>query len=177
MTQFCTWFDRIVGWVSAAAAIVAAALLLGIFLIVQYEVVLRFVFDSPTSWSHEVSTFAICWVGFLAAGYVLRLGRQLEVDILTSRISVSGRRILGTMTDTIAAVFCTYACYLGVNFVQIAHMMQATSASEIDTPLWIPYLAIPIGFGIFALEFLTRILSRWGLVAHREADFRPVISD
>lgn len=177
MKRAFTAFDKLVGWISAAAALVAAALLLGIFLIVQYEVVLRFVFNSPTSWSHEVSTFAICWVGFLAAGYVLRLGRHLEVDIVISRLSIRGRRVLGTITDAIAGAFCIYAVYLGVNFVQIAHMMQATSASEIDTPLWIPYLAIPIGFGIFALELGARILSRWDLVEHRDADFRPVIAE
>ena len=172
MKRSITLFDRAVAMISAAAAGVAAAILLVIFLIIQMEVVLRFVFDAPTSWSHEVSTFAICWVGFLAAGHILRLGRHLEVDVLTSRISRKSRRIVGTVTDTMACIFCVYACYLGVKFVDIAFMMQATSASEIDTPLWIPYLATPIGFGIFALEFLARILARWGLVEDRDADPR-----
>ena len=176
MKRSIAFFDRAVAMLSAAAAGVAAAILLVIFIIVQLEVVLRFVFDSPTSWSHEVSTFAICWVGFLAAGHILRLGRHLEVDVLTSRISKSSRRTLGTITDVMACAFCTYACYLGVKFVDIALMMGATSASEIDTPLWIPYLAIPIGFGIFALEFVARILSRWDLVEHRDADAKaPVV--
>jgi len=176
MKRSITLFDRAVAMISAAAAGVAAAILLIIFLIVQVEVVLRFIFNSPTSWSHEVSTFAISWVGFLAAGHILRLGRHLEVDVLTSRISKKSRRMLGTLTDTIACIFCFYACYLGVKFVDIAFMMKATSASEIDTPLWIPYLAIPIGFGIFALEFVARILSRWDLVEHRDADAKaPVV--
>lgn len=177
MIRFFSLFDRIVGFISAAAAIVAAALLLGIFIVVQYEVVLRFVFNSPTSWSHEISTFAISWVGFLAAGYVLRLGRHLEVDIITSRLSVLTRRIVGSITDAISAAFCMYTCYLGVNFVKIAHLMQATSASEIDTPLWIPYLVIPIGFGVFGLEFIARLVSRLDLVAHREADLHVMVGE
>ena len=175
MKRLITLFDRAVGMISAAAAGVAAAILLTIFVIVQAEVVLRFIFDSPTSWSHEVSTFAICWVGFLAAGHILRLSRHLEVDVLTSRISKKSRRLLGTITDATACAFCIYACYVGVKFVDIAFLMKATSASEIDTPLWIPYLAIPIGFGIFALEFLARIFSRWNLVDHRNSDVQIMV--
>lgn len=177
MKRLITLFDRGVATLSAAAAGLAAAILLAIFLVVQLEVVLRFVFERPTSWSHEVSTFAICWVGFLAAGHVLRLGRHLEVDVLTSRISRKSRLVLGTATDAIAFIFCAYACYIGVRFVDIAFLMKATSASEIDTPLWIPYLAIPIGFGIFALEFLARLFSRWDLVEHRDPDFKVLTAD
>ena len=134
MKRWITLFDRAVGMISAAAAGAAAAILLAIFLMVQAEVVLRFIFDSPTSWSHEISTFAICWVGFLAAGHILRLSRHLEVDVLTSRVSEKSRRLLGTITDAFAFAFCVYACYLGVKFVDIAFLMKATSASEIDTP-------------------------------------------
>jgi TRAP-type mannitol/chloroaromatic compound transport system permease small subunit len=48
-------------------------------------------------------------------------------------------------------------------------MMEATSASELDTPLWIPYLVIPVAFGLLALEFITLAVARIGLIRGREA--------
>lgn len=168
MKTVLTAFDRIVHAISFVAACLAGAVLLAVFVAIQYEVVMRYIFNAPTFWTNEVSSFAIAWVGFLGAGYVLRIGRQLEIDIVTMRISDTARRWFGTITDAIAAVFCGYVTYLGYNFVNISKLMQASSATELDVPLWIPYMAVPIGFGILTLELLARLAARWSLVAHRE---------
>lgn len=170
MQRMLTWFDRVVLAVSASAAFVSASLLLFVFIIIQYEVVMRFIFDAPTYWTNEVSTFAISWVGFLGAGYVLRLGRQLEIDVITMRLSTRARQVLGTVTDIVGAAFCGFTAYLGYEFTRIAWLMNASSASELDTALWIPYLTIPVGFGVLALEFIARISWRWGVVERPQAD-------
>ncbi len=177
MVTFCTILDRLVRAISLAAAVLAAAILLMIFVIVQYEVVMRYIFNAPTYWTNEVSMFAIAWVGFLGAGYILRIGRQLEIDIVTMRIGPRARRWLGTATDLLGAASCALIAKLSVDFVGISRMMQATSASELDTPLWIPYLALPIGFTILGLELLVRALVRWDLVRGRDADHAPVHVD
>jgi TRAP-type C4-dicarboxylate transport system permease small subunit len=167
-TSLATAFDRLVLGLSAAMAVFAGALLAGLYVIVQYEVFTRFVLSAPTHWTHEVSTFAISWVGLLAAPYVLRLGSQLEVDLVTSRLPPRVRDVLGIATDTLGAAFCAFAAWTGAGFVELAHIMEATSASELDTPLWIPYLVIPVAFGLLALEFITRAVARTGLVQGRD---------
>jgi TRAP-type C4-dicarboxylate transport system permease small subunit len=165
--HLATGLDRLVLVLSAAMALFAGLLLAMLYVIVQFEVVMRFVFHAPTHWTHEVSTFAISWVGLLAAPYALRIGSQLEVDLVVSRIPPPARAALGTATDLLGAAFCGYAAWLGIGFVEIAQMMEATSASELDTPLWIPYLVIPLAFGGLCLEFIVRALARAGLVAGR----------
>ena len=174
MRRMLTWLDKAIWAISAGSAFVSASLLLMVFVIIQYEVVMRFVFNAPTYWTHEVSTFSISWVGFLGAGYVLRLGRQLEVDVLTMRISESARRLLGTATDLVGGVFCGFAAYLGYEFCRIAYFMRASSATEMDVPLWIPYMTIPIGFSVLALEFLARILAKWNPATHQGSPHFPV---
>ena len=166
--------DKVIWAVSTGSAFVSATLLLVVFVIIQYEVIMRFIFNSPTHWTHEVSTFSISWVGFLGAGYVLRLGRQLEVDVLTMRIGHAARRLLGTATDVIGGGFCGFAAYLGYEFSRIAYFMRASSATEMDVALWIPYMTIPIGFSVLALEFLSRILARWNLVERQEPPPFPI---
>lgn len=161
--------DRAIGALSYAAAIAAALVLFLMFLMVQVEVVLRF-FKRPTHWTHEISTYAVPWVVFLASAYVLRLGRHLEVDIVTSRLSEVTRNRLGILTDATAAAFCAYAAWHGKRFVDVANLMGATSASELDTPLWIPYLSLPVGFALLTLEFMARILVRLGYVERPASD-------
>lgn len=170
MKKALTLLDRLIHRISLLAALVAAVILLTIFVAVQYEVVMRYVFNAPTYWTNEVSSLAIAWVGFLGAGYVLRIGRQLEIDIVTMRISQDARRWLGTATDLLAGGFCALITVLSYDFVRISHLINASSATELDVPLWIPYLALPIGFGILTLELLVRIAARWGLVEGRVVD-------
>lgn len=170
MSKALTIFDRLVHAISLAAALIAAAILLFVFVIVQYEVVMRYVFNAPTYWTNEISTYAIAWVGFLGAGYILRIGQQLEIDIVTIRIGSGARRWLGTTTDLLAAVFCGLIAKLSYDFVEVSKLMLASSASELDVPLWIPYLTLPIGFAILTLELLVRIAVRWDLVEGRSAD-------
>lgn len=177
MLSFFTILDAIIRAISLAAALLAAVILLGTFVIIQYEVVMRYVFNAPTFWTNEVSSFAIAWVGFLGAGYVLRIGRQLEIDIVTMRIGSEARKWLGTATDLLAAGCCGLITKLSFDFVAISKLIMATSASELDVPLWIPYAAMPIGFGILTLELLSRVFVRWGLVRGRDADHAPVHVD
>ena len=89
------------------------------------------------------------------------------------RISESARRILGTATDLVGGAFCAFAAYLGYEFCRIAYFMRASSATEMDVALWIPYMTIPIGFSVLALEFFARILAKWALVPHRESPQSP----
>lgn len=175
--RYLAWIDSAVYIVSAGAAAIAAALLLAIFVTIQYEVVMRFVFNRPTFWVNESTTYAISWVGFLAAGYVLRIGRQLEIDVVTMRLTEGARRRLGIVTDLIGGVFCTYTAYLGYEFSRTAYLMRATSASELDVPLWMPYLAIPIGFAILAAEFYMRAVARWVPIRDQEVDRSHAVFD
>lgn len=177
MVSFFTAIDKIINFFSLAAALLAAAILLSTFVIIQYEVVMRYVFNAPTFWTNEISTYAIAWVGFLGAGYVLRIGRQLEIDIVTMRIGPKSRKLLGTATDLLAAAFIGWIAKLSLDFAMTSKMIMATSASELDVPLWIPYSAMPIGFGILTLEFLSRVTVRWGLVRGRDADHAPIHVD
>jgi C4-dicarboxylate transporter DctQ subunit len=155
--------DVFVHAVSRVCGLLSAILLVAAFAVIQGEIVLRFVFNAPTSWTHEVSEYAIVWIGLLGAGYALRQGRHLEIDVLVMRMPSGLRRGLGIATDAVALAFCLYAAYRCVDFVKISYVMQATSATEIDVPMWIPYLILPFGFAVLALEFLARILARLGL--------------
>ncbi len=172
--HLATAFDRVVFGISVGMALFAGLILAGLYVIVQYEVFTRFVLHAPTYWTHEVSTFAISWVGLLAAPYVLRLGSQLEVDLVTSRLPPGLRNALGIATDMLGAAFCGFAAWSGAGFVELAQLMEATSASELDTPLWIPYLVIPVAFGLLGLEFVARALARTGLVRGRVASTQAV---
>lgn len=166
--------DRVIGWISLAAAVLAIAGLACVFVSVTWEVIARSVFGHATIWSNEFSIYGVIAIAFLGAGYVLRLNGHLEVDLITSRLSPRLRNGLGAATDLVAAVFCAMVLWSGISFVELSQILGAVSVGELRIPLWIPQSIIPVSFCVLMLEFLARSLVHLGLV-HREA--APVAAD
>lgn len=160
--------DGGIAFLSFLGMIVAAAALATIAVSIIIEVIARSIFNSPTLWAVEVSTYAIIATGFLGSALVLRRGRHLEINLLTARLSMTTQKWAGVITDLCGAVFCFLVCFSGIRFVELSQIMGAVSVSELRVPLWIPQLTIPIGFALLGLEFLSRIMVRLGLVTHRE---------
>lgn len=168
MRRVLTAFVRAVGWLDWSAALFGAALLAGIAGIVVYEIVARYVFQSPTEWSFEIATYALVWCGFLGAARALARDRHVQVDLLLLRLSGPARRRLETVTDLLAIVFCLLVVREGIRFAYTSYVTEATSVSPLRVPLFLPELVVPGGIALLALRFLARILTRLGLAREGE---------
>ena len=157
-------FVRAVDWLSFLGAAFGAALLLFIAFGVFYEVVARYVFQSPTEWSLELTGYALVWAGFLGAAYALQLARHVEVDLIVERLSMRASRRLRLVTDLIAFVFCAVVVRYGISFVHHSYVTDAASVSPLRVPLFLPELGVPLGIALLGLQFLVRILEGLGLV-------------
>ena len=70
--------------------VVAFGLIVMMF-IMLYEVVARYVFDSPTIWAWDVNGLLFSAVLVLGGGYVLLHRGHVRLDILFERLSPRGR--------------------------------------------------------------------------------------
>lgn len=165
MRRVLSLLVRVVDGLSWAAALLGAALLVGVATAVFYEVVARYIFRSPTEWSLELTTYALVWCGFFGAADALKRGRHVRVDLLLERLPHSVQRGLGLCTDLLALAFCLLLLREGSRFVYQSYITEAASVSPLRVPLFIPELAVPAGGTLLALRFLVRILGRLGLVS------------
>lgn len=103
------WIDK-GGYVFAMGIIVAAGILLA-------EVFLRYVFNAPTRWAHETTTF-LCGVAFLYGGlYCTARNSHIRVVLIYDRLSPYWRRVMDiiiSIVSCIACLFFTYASWLTV---------------------------------------------------------------
>lgn len=164
MRRALTVFVRVVDGLSWAGALLGAALLVSVACAVFYEVVARYIFRSPTEWSLELTTYALVWCGFFGAAYALKRGRHVRVDLLLDRLPPPVQRGLELYTDLLALAFCLLLVGEGARFVYQSYITEAASVSPLRVPLFIPELAVPAGGALLALQLLTRILGRLGVV-------------
>ena len=87
------FFDRITN----AVGTLAAWIFFVIGLIVTFEVVMRYAFNSPTIWVDEISRVLQIWATCLAAGYALRHRALIVIDVIFSDPQRLGRKICETL--------------------------------------------------------------------------------
>lgn len=95
-------FTRAVNRVFLRLAGAIAALILAF---IVYDLVMRNVFDAPTTWVMDVSRFMLVYVFFLALAPALESGSHVAVDILDHYLSPGSRRALRTFALALVLVF------------------------------------------------------------------------
>src|SRR5690606_5516539 len=63
-------------------------IILGIMVLnVTWQVVSRYVFQSPSSFTDELSRYMLIWLGMLGAAYVAGKNEHLAIDILPQKLT------------------------------------------------------------------------------------------
>ena len=80
---------------------ISALLGIPLLLVVIYEVIMRYVFDAPTIWGFELTTFIYGVHYMLGLSYTDVLGGHVKVDIFTMRLPQRGQALMGLLTGLV----------------------------------------------------------------------------
>lgn len=123
--------------------------LIGIFVVVAlivmtWQIVGRYVFNAPLSWSDELVRYLLVWITFIGAGLAVRYSKLIRLDFLFNLFKFpSGveKGIRGVAT-LLTIGFCVIILMYSWEILQIVHGQKSSS---MKIPMSIPYSAIPIG--------------------------------
>jgi TRAP-type C4-dicarboxylate transport system permease small subunit len=123
---------------------------------VIWQVVSRYVLRNPSSWTEELATFLMIWVGLLGASVTLNRGGHLGIDYVTAKLPVK----IQVYTELVV-FFCVAMFSLLVLGIGGATLVRITLTSNQVSPalglkMGYVYLAVPIsGFflTLYSIEF------------------------
>ncbi|MBW8637356.1 TRAP transporter small permease [Hoeflea sp. WL0058] len=101
--------DRLV----ARSATVLSWAIFVAFAISVYEVIARYVFDSPTLWVHESTTFLIAATFLIGGPIALARDKHIRVRMIYDAVSPAVRRWLDIVNSVIAMIFFAGLGYAG----------------------------------------------------------------
>lgn len=151
-------FRTIVEKTNRALGILSGIGILLMGMIIAYEVVCRYVFNSPTMWTQEVSIYLFMWTMLAASPYTLQTGKHVGVDLLIDRMRFRTRRLLGVLTSVIGMIFCAIVTVQAFQMLMSSIKYGKLSATPLRVPLWIPQSALLIGFALLTCQFFLIIL-------------------
>jgi TRAP-type mannitol/chloroaromatic compound transport system permease small subunit len=134
-----------------------------------YEVIARFVFNSPTNWVHE-SMFLMFGMQYMLSGaYAYREDQHVRVDVIYAKFSPRGKAIADIVTSVFFFIFIATMLVTGYRFAADAVNAGEHSFTEWGIQYWVVKLAIPVGAALLLLQGLSKLIKDILFVARRGA--------
>ncbi|MEM1150967.1 MAG: TRAP transporter small permease [Pseudomonadota bacterium] len=151
-------FQRAVGWISEVSGWLAAAMILGAVLLTCQMIFVRYVLNASTAWQTEVVIYLMIGGTLVGLAFVQKHKGHVNVDLLQLWLGPKSARVLAIITHTAAVVVIAVCLFYGFEFWHLAQSRGWTSDTVTAVPLWIPYLALPVGLGLMLLQLIADLL-------------------
>ena len=143
---FIRVIEKISDW---SGSFVSYWIVLAVF-VYYYEVIARYVFNSPTNWAHEAMFLMFGMQYLLSGACTLRDGKHVKVDVIYAQFSVRNRARLDIATSVAFFIFVVTLIVTGALFAMDAVEVMEVSFTEWAIQYWPVKFAIMIG-GILIL--------------------------
>jgi C4-dicarboxylate transporter DctQ subunit len=131
-------------------------LLMAMTVVIFYQVVLRYGFDSSNIWAEEFARYAFIWVVLLGSACAIRRYQHIRIDFALAAMPPSMRKFVDLFNYIAIAVFLGVLAWYGVAIsMRTGNQMSA----GLHIPMSFMYLSIPISAAIMLL-FTVQIVLR-----------------
>jgi C4-dicarboxylate transporter DctQ subunit len=108
-------------------------------------------------WAGEATTYLIVWGVFVAAGSLVARNGHVRSDMLVVRLSRRGQLACEVATCLIAIACMAVFVAGGIEIVRDGLAWDERSPSELRFPLWLYYLAMPVGSALMLAYYAARL--------------------
>ena len=106
------------------------------------------------SWAQELCIYMFIWMAKFGAAYGVRTGIHVGVDVLVNMLPPHSRKRVILFAMLCGVLFTGGIAIFGVNFVVERCMQTGQQSNDLEVPMWIVYLAIPLGSGLMCFRFM-----------------------
>lgn len=121
------------------------------------QVVLRYVFNDPLTWSEELARIVFIYMTFLGIGAAYGRRRHMFVDAIVILLPMKIQRAIQAVVVGVASIFLLVVMIVTVrSMVELFRIELNTPALEI--PMGLVYLIIPLGLSALLAQMWINLL-------------------
>ena len=132
--------------------------LIACIVILCFNISLRLI-GSSTTWAEEVIRFTMVWITFIALSIGFSRGTHYGIDVIQRIPSISFKKCVVLFTYLCAIVFSVFLVYYGAKYTLLT-IKSGQISTALELPMWIVYLAVPLGGAMNILELLVLIVKK-----------------
>lgn len=127
-------------------------------LTISYEVLCRYLLNSPTDWALEINEYLLCAISMLGGGYAILKDEHVRVDVLYRYFPIKARAIAEFATWWIVVLFCLVIIWKGGEMSIEALVKGKKSMGIMEFHLFPSMVTVPLGAFLMLLQALVRIV-------------------
>jgi TRAP-type C4-dicarboxylate transport system permease small subunit len=149
---------RYIDRLSELAGYASAVLILVSMLVVCYGVFLRYVLGASTVWQLELSTYFLMFAAFVGGAYGLKHGDHVNLSLIVERLPGKTRLYVQLVASVMGLLFVAVVAVIGYVLWWETTQSGRTSGTAWNVPLTYPYLIVPLGMTLIALQYLVIVV-------------------
>jgi len=158
-TGFGSAFVRVVGYLSSLSGWISAGMIVAAVAITCQMIYVRSVSNLSTVWQTEAVVYLVVAATLLGLPYVQLLRGHVNVDLVPLYLPMSLRKALHVFTLSVSLLIIAVMVFYGYDYWHIAFERNWKSDTVWGVRLWIPYMALPIGFGLLFLQLAADLVA------------------
>ncbi len=147
-----------IGGLSLLAARIGAVLLIVMLAVIGYSVVQRYFFNTPLTWTDELTGYLVVAIVMFGAAETLRRDEHIAIDLLTATRRGVVKKIIG-IWGNLAIIAVALTLLAGArSTLDYSYNFDIVSNGYLEVPMWIPESSMVVGGVLLLLVAIVRIV-------------------
>jgi len=142
-----------------------------------WEVLCRYLLNSPTDWVNETNQYLLCTMSMLGGGFCLLLDQHVRVDFFFRLHTERRRAVMELFTWWLAALFCVVIIWWGGEMAIEALVKNKLSDTILEMPLWPSLFMVPVGGVLLLLQIISRSLRNILIIKCPDSDLPGLLEE
>lgn len=147
--------------VERACLLISEAALVIMLVLTAVDIATRALFNHSFEVSDEVGGYMLVAITFFSLAVCHVNGSFHEVEFVQVRLSERGRIISRLIFELLALGACVLLTWYFIRFEMSSWRFENRAPTYLNTPLWLPQLAMPLGMAALCFSLLRTLVSDW----------------
>lgn len=140
-----------------ALALVGCLVIFLMMVLICLDVGLRNLRWGTLAWANDACEYGLYLSVFLAAPWLLRLGRHVRMDIVLRALPPAKAWLLEWAIDLMCLAACAMLVVSGMKILLASHAQENVVMKTLAFPEWWIFVPLPATFLLLAIEFVFRM--------------------
>jgi TRAP-type C4-dicarboxylate transport system permease small subunit len=121
--------------------------------VVFYQVVARYIFNDPPSWTEELARYCQVWIILLTSSICIRKGSHLAVDYFGHRLGAEAKRTINILMSSLTVLYIAVVIVFGWKLMVVG---QYQLSPALQVKMSFVYIIFPLSGVLMLLEAIIR---------------------
>jgi C4-dicarboxylate transporter DctQ subunit len=140
--------ETLVGILGALALVVGMVQVIGRYIAPEHAI----------SYAEEVIVYLAIWAIMIVSSGLVRTDGHVRPDLVLRVLPPQAQRWVEVFNCLVALAFCAGMVWYGWSIVSTSWMLDETSATDLAFPMWLYYLALPVGGALMFVRYVIRLV-------------------